>query len=279
MFEPFIKEGIGLHTGCQSRVLVEMGPSDSGVVFVSNGREIPARPGFVSSSQERATALVLEESRVATVEHLLAALAAFGETDVRVIVDGEEIPILDGSALPWAMALKDAGAQVGPCFVGIIDEVEVRMGDSAARITPLEPDGNPSVHVVVDFERPELERREITHCPLDDDFTNEVAPARTFAFASEIEQIRSAGLARGGSLESALVIGADGPINPEGQRFDDEPVRHKLLDALGDLFLLGGLPWAEVSLVRPGHRLLHELTRRAERLRIISRNSELRALP
>ncbi len=263
MFAPFLKEGIGLHTGEHVRTVVEMGMPGTGVVFFASDQAIPACPDSVSTSQELATTLVHSGKRVTTVEHLLAALAAFGETDVRITIEGEEVPILDGSALPWVRALEEAGAEPGPRFVHLEKNIEVRAGESSARMRPIGPESEPSLHVAIDFSTSELGAQEFSFHPLREDFAAEIAPARTFALESDIGAIQGRGFARGGSLDCALVLGKSGPLNPEGQRFDDEPVRHKLLDAVGDLFLLGGLPWAEVTLVKPGHRLLHELAGQA----------------
>jgi UDP-3-O-[3-hydroxymyristoyl] N-acetylglucosamine deacetylase len=264
MFAPFIKEGTGLHTGRASRVVVEMGLPDSGVVFLSDEEVIPASPEFVSASHQRATALEGKHHTVSTVEHLLAALLAFGETDVRVSVEGPEIPILDGSALPFAQALKEMGADPHPCFVAISEQVVTSYENSTAQILPIGPEGEPFIHLIVDFERPELKPQEFTYYPLRDSFLSCVAPARTFAFEADVKKILQAGLGKGGSLDCALIIGHNGPLNPEGMRFENEPARHKLLDAMGDLFLLGGLPFAEIHLEKPGHQLLHELTRQAK---------------
>jgi UDP-3-O-[3-hydroxymyristoyl] N-acetylglucosamine deacetylase len=263
MFAPFIKEGFGLHTGEASRIVVEMGLPDSGVVFLSDEEIIPAQPKYLSRAHKRATALVGEHQAVSTVEHLLAALCAFGEKDVRISVEGPEIPILDGSALPFALALEEMGADPNPRFVRISEPVIATYQDSKAQITPVGPEGEPFIHVAIDFERPELKPEEFTYYPLRDSFLSCVAPARTFAFEADVEDILQAGLGKGGSLDCALIIGQNGPLNPEGMRFENEPARHKLLDALGDLFLLGGLPFAEIHLEKPGHQLLHELTRRA----------------
>ena len=137
------------------------------------------------------------------------------------------------------------------------------MGESKALISPITNNQKPAISATIDFNRPELGRQAISFCPVEDDFVKDIAPARTFALESEVEAILGAGLARGGSLDCALVIGAGGPLNPGGLRFADEPVRHKLLDAMGDLFLLGGLPWADVRLHKPGDRLMHELASKA----------------
>lgn len=263
MFSPFTKSGPGLHTGRHSEVLVEMGLPGSGTLFIVDDFEIPAAPAFISQSHNRATALTRENKSVSTTEHLMAALAAFGETDARIFVEGDEIPILDGSAMPWVEALLDSGAEPGPRFVGISREICVDLGDSKARLVPLGPDRRPVIKVSIDFSNAFVGRQAIWYHPKEDDFVEEVAPARTFALESEVAAILDSGLARGGSLDCAVIIGPSGPLNPGGLRFPDEPVRHKLLDAIGDLALIGGLPWATVELERPGHRLLHELASKA----------------
>ncbi|MDJ0762064.1 MAG: UDP-3-O-acyl-N-acetylglucosamine deacetylase [Myxococcota bacterium] len=264
MFAPFSKSGIGLHTGRPSSITVEMGAPGTGIVFIMNDGRIPATPVSIDDNGCLATTLRSCGNALHTVEHLMAALAAYGETDVRVTVDGDEIPILDGSALGWAEALKDRGAAPPPRFVHISRPIEVTDGDSRAQLTPLPPDGSPLIRVTVDFsESCRIGCQEAAFYPLKDNFLNDVAGARTFAFASDVPSILASNRGLGGALDNALIIGPAGPLNPEGWRFPNELARHKLLDALGDLFLLGGIPWADIVLRKPGHRLVHALARRA----------------
>jgi UDP-3-O-[3-hydroxymyristoyl] N-acetylglucosamine deacetylase len=264
MFEPISRGGVGLHTGEECRVHLEPTPPGTGVVFVTADGSIQARPGAIDPASSRATDLLHGAARVRTVEHLLAALAWYGEADVSIEVDGPEIPILDGSAGPWVAALLAAGATPGPRFVEITAPLDVALDRSTASLRPLESDGDPLVSIELGYDEPiPLGPSRVVFRPRTDDFTAAFSAARTFALEREVDAIRAAGLARGGSLDNALVIGENGPLNPCGCRFPDEPARHKLVDALGDLFLLGALPWAEIHAVRPGHRLLHELVRRA----------------
>jgi UDP-3-O-[3-hydroxymyristoyl] N-acetylglucosamine deacetylase len=139
-------------------------------------------------------------------------------------------------------------------------------GGSRASVVPVDSPAQASVRVDLRFDDPAVGRQGFSFSPQTDDFVTAVAPARTFALLDEVERLRARGLARGGGLHNALVLGPDGPLNPEGTRFANEPARHKLLDALGDLSLLGGLPRARIDLVLPGHRLLHAVVRAASGL-------------
>jgi len=264
MFSPFSREGRGVHTGRIATVQVEVGPPGSGVVFVCQMGEIPASPDTLSASGERATSLEFEGRIVRTVEHLLSALVMAGERDVRLTLEGgDEVPILDGGAERWMQALLDHGAKENVAFVEIGEEVRVRRGDSYARLTPVREQRPPTYAVYLDFEEYGLGTQHICFRPGADSFFSDIAPARTFALLEEIEELWSRGLARGGDLESALVIGKQGVVNPGGERFENEPARHKMLDAIGDLSLLGGLPFADLHLEKPGHHLLHELVVKA----------------
>ncbi len=262
MFAPILLEGTGLHTGAHCVALVEAGLPGTGGVLIIDDSSFPITIEAVDPTAVRNTTV----HGVKTVEHLLAALVICGELDVRITVQGPELPILDGSAEPWLSALLEMGAAPTPRFVTCQDPVEISVGPSLAIIAPLTPAGKPTIELSIDFHRPELGHQRIVFAPLDDDFAGTIAPARTFALVDDALELRQDGWAKGGSLDNALVIGPDGPINEQGYRLTDEPVRHKLIDALGDLFFLGGLPWATVKLVKPSHRLMHELVRRARPL-------------
>jgi UDP-3-O-[3-hydroxymyristoyl] N-acetylglucosamine deacetylase len=258
-FRPFLCEGVGVHTGERCAARVSPGPERSGVLFATALGEIPLRPESIAADSVRATDLARGEARVRTVEHLAAALAWFGVRGARIEVDGPELPILDGSAAPWTEALARAGAAPGPAFVRMREAVRIERGRSFGELVPLEPDGSPSYAVELDFGAAPIGPSQAAFRPLEDDLARELAPARTFALRGEVEALRARDLGRGGSLDNALVIGDGGPLNPGGMRFPNEPARHKLLDAVGDLAILGGLPWARVTLVRPSHALLHAL--------------------
>ena len=258
-FTPFLCDGVGVHTGERCAARVSPGPEGSGVLFATARGEIPLQPYWIAADSVRATDLARGEARVRTVEHLAAALAWFGVRDARIEVNGPELPILDGSAAPWVEALVCAGAAPAPAFVRVREPVRVERGRSFGELVPLEPDGSPSYAVELDFGGAPIGPSHAAFRPLDDDLRRELAPARTFALRGEVAELRARDLGRGGSLDNALVIGDGGPLNPGGMRFPNEPARHKLLDAVGDLAILGGLLWAEVTLVRPSHALHHAL--------------------
>jgi len=263
MFEPFSRAGVGVHTGAPCEVRIEAASPGHGLVFETIDGPIPVRPETIDPDASRATDLIYDHARIRTVEHLLAAMAWFGEADAKISPNGPEIPILDGSAGPWVASLLAAGATPGPRFVVLDEPVEVELAESLARLSPIEPDGDPLYRVELRFGDAPIGPPVCELNPACDDFISAIAPARTFALERDVAAIRSAGLGRGGCLDNALIIGEHGPRNPCGARFADEPARHKLLDAIGDLSLLGGLPWATFEAVKPGHKLMHELVRRA----------------
>lgn len=195
------------------------------------------------------------------VEHLLAALFASGEQGVSIEVVGEEIPALDGSAQPWWEALKQIDAQTHFRFFSIPAMMHLRSGRAEAFVVPVKPGETPIIDVTLEMEsigHPPMHAR---FQPGHDDF-NDIALARTFAFETEVEQLRRAGLAKGGSLENSVILGKNGPINPGGLRVENEPARHKILDFLGDMSFLGALPHAHITLERPGHHLHHKMVRK-----------------
>ncbi len=259
-FLPFSLEGVGIHTGLPCRTSIAPATPGAGIVFATATGEIRAVASAIDPHSIRSTNLACGSSKVGTVEHLLAALLWYGVNDARIDVEGSEIPILDGSALPWVNALTNAGAHPSPRFVEIDAETEVVHGDSMARITPAQ---EPSVDIHLQCDGIDIGPRQMTFAPMVDDFVEILAPARTFALESEVERILASGLGLGGSFENALIIGESGPLNPGGFRFDNEPARHKMLDVIGDLALLGGLPLARLEIVHPGHQIMHELVRRA----------------
>jgi UDP-3-O-[3-hydroxymyristoyl] N-acetylglucosamine deacetylase len=259
MFSAFERTGIGLHTGVETRVVVEPGDPGSGIHFMSGGVRIPATSDALSDDARLGTTLVAGGRVVRTVEHLLAAATAVIPKDISIAIEGPEVPILDGSALPWYRAFMDAGAEPGFCFIDPPGPVFIQSGDSEATLSPIGEGEAPSLHVELVFDAPAGPEGGAYH-PARDGFET-IASARTFAFEDDLKQIFDAGFAKGGSLENAVVFGSAGPLNPEGLRFEDEALRHKILDAVGDLGLLGGLPRARIDLLRPGHHLVHALVR------------------
>jgi len=272
--------GIGLHGGRPARVAVVPAPADAGLVFLVAGargdEEIRAHPEAVVSTA-RATTLAArpangggrggdasgaDVARVATVEHLLAALFALGVHNARIEVEGGEIPVLDGSAAPFAARLREAGLRTLAAPRRVIAPARpFRVGDGERWIR-VEPGARLSIDYAIDFAHPAVGRQRWCCADLTADrFGAELAPARTFGFSDEVERLRAAGLARGGDLENTLVIGEHGLLGSGGLRFPDELVRHKVVDLLGDLALLGSDLAAHVVVERGGHGLHHALVR------------------
>ncbi|MCA9510362.1 MAG: UDP-3-O-[3-hydroxymyristoyl] N-acetylglucosamine deacetylase [Myxococcales bacterium] len=254
--------GVGLHGGRVVAMRVAPAPADAGVVFVRtdlDSAEIPARSSALGSVR-RATTLRCGEASVATVEHLLAALFALGIDNARVELDGPEVPAADGSAAPFVALLERAGRVAQDA-----ERVRLRLArpieieDGTRRIRARPADGL-HVRYAIDFPHPAIGRQELALGPIDAElFARALAPARTFGFVEEVEALRSAGLALGGDLANAVVFDAKGVITPGGLRVPDEPVRHKALDLVGDLALLGRPLDAAIEVERGGHALHQRL--------------------
>jgi UDP-3-O-[3-hydroxymyristoyl] N-acetylglucosamine deacetylase len=250
--------GTGLHTGARARLRLLPAPEDAGIAIVREvgGRrvEIPARPDCVVAG-ERATTLARDGARAATVEHLLAALYGLGIENLRAELDGSELPALDGSAAPFVELLRGAGVREQAAErreLAPEREIQVREGERWIRA---EPAARLSVHYAIEYDHPAVGRQELAIEDAPERFAREIAPARTFGFASELRALYAGGLAQGGSLANAVLVGERGVVNPEGLRFPDELVRHKVLDLYGDLALLGARLRARVRVERGGHRL------------------------
>lgn len=245
-------------------------PPDSGLRFRRDGVDIPARAEFVVETV-RATVLGRGAQRISTVEHLLSALLGMGVANATVVVDGPEIPVADGSAAVFADAIAAVGLrqQHEPWSRFIPTEPRAfRDGDKLLIVLP-----SPTfrVRMTIDFPPPiGVEYRELEVTP--QTYRSEIAPNRTFAFRHEIEALRARGLAQGGTLENAVVFDASGPMSPLHSA--DEPVRHKILDLIGDLALLGAYPQCEVIAFKSGHKLhctaVRELARTDARTRAAS---------
>jgi UDP-3-O-[3-hydroxymyristoyl] N-acetylglucosamine deacetylase len=255
--------GIGLHSGAPVTLTLAPAPADAGIAFVRMdlGVEIPARHDLVVDTR-LSTSLAVGQARVSTVEHVLSALHGMGIDNCRVEIDGPEIPILDGSAAPFVALIDQAGLKVQKAarhFVVITQPVEVRDGDKLARLEPAE---GFSVSFTADFGHPLITNQGFQVTVSDRTFEREVARARTFCFRKDIELMQSMGLARGGSLENAIVVDEYSILNPEGLRWPDEFARHKVLDAIGDLALLGRPLLGALTAVKSGHALNQALVKR-----------------
>lgn len=247
------QHGIGLHTGASASVSLLPAAPDTGIVFVtSSGAEIPALADFVVGT-ERATTLGRGNECVRAVEHLMAALYMAGIDNARVEVDGPEAPACDGSAREWVSLIRRAGKRrLGAARETRSLEAPVWSADGDSWHVALPAKAGLSVGVAVDYSATVAGRQTLWLAHAARRFARDLAPARTFAFEDEIEQLRSSGLARGGGAENAFTVGRDGYSGP--LRFPDEVARHKVLDLIGDLALCGLRFGAQVIAVRPGHR-------------------------
>ena len=252
---PVERSGVGLHSGGVSRVRLEPSEQPGFRVGWLDAPQEPLQllqPSQVCETQ-LCTALKLDQRRLATVEHLLAALAGVGLTAVTLRVEGDEIPLLDGSAQPWVEAIAEAGLQgLGsrPVSEPLSRPITLQQGQSF--VTAL-PSDRLRLAAAIEFPQAAIGRQFFSVELTPEAFVRDIAPARTFGFREQVEQLRAAGLIQGGALDNALVCDGDHWLNPP-LRFADEPVRHKLLDLLGDL-ALAGLPQAQVFAFRGSHGL------------------------
>ena len=252
---PVERSGVGLHSGGVSRLRLEPSEQPGFRVGWLDAPQEPLQllqPSQVCETQ-LCTALKLDQRRLATVEHLLAALAGVGLTAVTLLVEGDEIPLLDGSAQPWVEAIAEAGLQgLGsrPVSEPLSRPITLQQGQSF--VTAL-PSDRLRLAAAIEFPQAAIGRQFFSLELTPEAFVRDIAPARTFGFREQVEQLRAAGLIQGGALDNALVCDGDHWLNPP-LRFADEPVRHKLLDLLGDL-ALAGLPQAQVFAFRGSHGL------------------------
>lgn len=257
-------EGTGLHSGVGVRMRLLPAPAETGIVFVrtdAGGVEIPADLEFAGPSFY-ATVLAKNGVTVSTIEHLMAALFALGVDDARVELDGPEVPILDGSARPFVDRILAAGLLELPVlrqYITIIRPIEVREEEKTISVHPC---SEFRVTYGIEFPHPALGYQELTASLWSQEaFSEKLAPARTFTFERDVEALRRAGLALGGSLDNAVVVGDAGILNAQ-LRFPDEFVRHKMLDLTGDLSLLGHPLRGHVVAYRAGHDLHGRLARK-----------------
>jgi len=252
--------GVGLHTGEKVYLTLNPAPLDTGIVFrrvdLDPVVEIPAKAENVGDTT-LSTSLMAENERVSTVEHLLSAMAGLGIDNSYIDVSAPEVPIMDGSAGPFVFLIQSAGIEEQDApkkFIRIKHPITVEDGDKVASFLPF--DGF-KVSFTIDFDHPVFRDR-TAHAEVDfssTSFVKEVSRARTFGFMHEIEYLRSKGLARGGSVDNAIVVDEYRILNQDGLRYDDEFVKHKVLDAIGDLYLLGHGVIGEFRAHKSGHAL------------------------
>jgi UDP-3-O-[3-hydroxymyristoyl] N-acetylglucosamine deacetylase len=246
--------GIGLHSGNKVTLTLRPAPADTGIVFrrIDVGVEIPATVKHVSTVHY-ATVLGRNGATVETVEHLLAALVSVGIDNIIVELTHNEVPIMDGSAAPFLFLVQEAGIKrlAAPRrFLKVLRPLQVTHSDKRIAIYPSD---HFKVSYTISFDHPMLRHQSRTERITEQGFAESIAPARTFGFLKDVEYLRQNGLALGGSLENAIVIGDAGVLNP--LRFEDEFVRHKILDVVGDLALVGHPIIGHVVAHRAGHAL------------------------
>lgn len=260
--------GVGLHTGLKVRITLRPAPVDTGVVFrrvdLPAPVDIPARAELVGEARLAST-LIKDNVKVHTVEHLMSALGGMGIDNAYVDLDAPELPIMDGSASPFVLLLQQAGIEeqaAAKKFLRVTRRVEVKEGDKWARLDPY--DGY-RLSFSIEFRHPVIERttQAVTVDFAESSYLKEIARARTFGFMHEVEDLRDSGLALGGGLDNAVVLDEYRVLNSEGLRFADEFIRHKLLDAIGDLYLLGRPLIGAFTAHKSGHALNNRLLRAA----------------
>ncbi len=277
--KPTKTTGVGLHTGARVEMTLRPAPADTGIVFqrtdLARSPSIPALAANVGDTRLSST-LKVDGTSVSTVEHLMSALAGLGIDNLFVDIAGPELPIMDGSAGPFVFLLQSAGIAEQDSrkrYLRVREKVEVTDGDKWARFTPF--DGF-RLDFTIDFPHPVFgsENRHVVVDFASDSYAKEVARARTFGFMQDVDAMRAAGLGLGGSLQNAVVLDEFRVLNSEGLRYDNEFVRHKVLDAIGDLYLLGHPLIGQYTAYKSGHALNNKLARallaRAEAFEIVT---------
>lgn len=266
MYQTTIKKsvelvGIGLHKGSPVRLILEPLESNSGIIFYRSdvGVSIPLTPENVVDTK-MATVIGKDGYIISTIEHMLSAVYAYGIDNLRVVVDADEIPVMDGSSASFCMLLDEAGIQeleLPKKVMKIAKEIEIREGEKYVKLSP-SPDL--SYDFTIKFPHPVIQKQEYVLKFTKESYKSEIARARTFGFLHEVQYLRSKGLALGGTLENAIVLDEKKILNPEGLRFPDEFVRHKILDAIGDMSLIGMNFIGNYEALAGSHDLNHKLT-------------------
>ena len=248
--------GTAIHQGGDAVIRLKPSESNSGIVFVTqDGKTIPALWNYVTQTNYQTT-LSQGNHSISLVEHLMAALAGCGIDNVSIECDGAEIPIMDGSSLPFVKHIHEAGivSLDEACrHIKVDKEISVSDGDSTITLSPF--DDGFVVDYVIDFAHPLIGRQQFSYRHDDDSFARDIAAARTFGMYEEWDYLKSQGLANGASFENSIVLNKDSVMNSNGLRFDDEFVRHKILDCVGDMYLGGARMAAHVRVHKGGHGL------------------------
>ncbi len=270
--------GVGLHSGQPVKLTLNPAAVNTGIVFrrtdvTGFDNLIPAAFDKVTKTQLGTTVANDNGTMISTVEHLMAALWGCGIDNAVVDVDAVEIPIMDGSSEPFVFLIECAGVkeqEQDRKIIKVIKQVEVRDGDKFAIVKPAD---DFSIDLEIDFNSKAIAKQKWTYSSAEVSFKTDLCRARTFGFDHEVEYLRSQGLARGGSLENAIVISGDKVLNKEGLRYSDEFVRHKLLDCIGDFYLAGNRIQGNFVAYKSGHglnnKLLHKLLEDSSAYKIV----------
>ncbi len=253
--------GIGLHRGNPVNLTIEPLEANSGIVFVRKdvGVSIPLLPENVVDTK-MATVIGKDGYTISTIEHLLSAIYAYGIDNLKIIVDADEIPVMDGSSSSFCMLLDDAGLKQQDKIKRIMiikEDVLIQEGDKYVKLSPSK---GQRYNFTIKFAHPVINRQEYVLDFSKENYKKEIAMARTFGFLHEVQYLRSKGLALGGSLDNAVVLDEKKVLNPEGLRFQNEFVRHKILDAIGDMCLIGVNFIGDYEAFAGSHDLNHKLT-------------------
>ncbi|RDU57600.1 UDP-3-O-acyl-N-acetylglucosamine deacetylase [Helicobacter sp. MIT 99-5507] len=255
--------GIGLHKGVSVKMILEPLNEDSGIVFFRSdlGKSIKLSPDNVIDTT-LATVLGNGEARISTIEHLLSAIHAYGIDNLRIILDNEEVPIMDGSSIGYCMLLDEAGIveqSAKKRAIAIKKTIEINDGEKFVKV---EPSNKTIFDFTINFSHQSIKEQHYRFTYSIQAYKDEIARARTFGFLQEVNYLRSIGLAKGGNLSNCIVLDESGILNKEGLRYKEEFVRHKILDAIGDMSILG-MPLMGTYISFAGsHKLNHFLTKK-----------------
>lgn len=253
--------GIGLHKGTPVRLVLEPLEEDMGIVFYRRdlGVSIPLKPDFVVNTK-MATVIGRNGATISTIEHLMSAIYSYGIDNLRISVDADEIPIMDGSSISFCMLLDEAGIKKLSKNKKILKIKKEIVVEDGKKYVKLKPSNSLRFSFEIKFDHPVINSQSYKFDFSKKGFIEEIARARTFGFLHEVQYLRSIGLALGGSLDNAIVLDDKKILNSEGLRFNDEFVRHKILDAIGDMSLLGSIFMGDYESFAGSHHLNHKLT-------------------
>ncbi len=256
--------GVGLHGGATINMTLHPAASDTGILF--RRVDVPSENSLISAKYDTVSDLTLctticndAGTKVATVEHLMAAFAGCGIDNAIVELDGPEVPAMDGSSAPFVFLIECADVVDQPKerrYIKVLKEISVTDGTASATLSPADVF---SVSFEIDFDNPRIGKQNCSYSLRNGTFKSELCRARTFGFLSDFEKMKEVGLAKGGSLENAIVLSGQQVLNEEGLRYSDEFVRHKALDAIGDLYLAGAMLVGQFHGVKSGHALNNRL--------------------